>query len=120
MGPDRRHPVNEHVVIGPQLQLSPGDNPGSLSPGVNSTLYVTFRATDNVAVASTQATVNRAPVVLNSVAGDANRCQGGVYSGGTQEGFVAPVPTGLIVLSIRATDTSGNAYELTYRFTVAP
>jgi len=101
-------------------QLSSGDNPGSLSLGVNSTLYVTFRATDNVAVMSVGASMNEAPIVLSDADGDTNRCRVGTYPGGTREGFVAPVATGLYVLAIQATDTSGNAYSLTFRFTVGP
>lgn len=99
--------------------LSPGDNP-PLAGGVgNTTLYVTFRATDNVAVASTDATVNGQPVVLSAANGATNRCQAGtVYPSGTWEGFVSPLP-GFVTLTIHAIDTSGNSYALTFKFTIA-
>jgi len=101
--------------------LVPGPNAGALSRGNNTLLYVTFRATDNVAVASTQATVNAASVTLASAGGNANRCDSGTYPGGTREGFVSPIPpNGLVVLAIQATDTSGNSYALNFQFTVGP
>ena len=95
----------------------PADN-GNLARGGNSTLYITFRATDNVAVASVSATVDAVTVNFTVAAGATNRCRTGAYPGGTHEAFV-PARAGLVTLAIRATDTAGNAWSLTFRFTVS-
>ena len=100
--------------------LFPGDNT-PLPLGGNSTLYITFRATDNVGVTSVDATVNGAVVGLTAVDGFTNRCRGGgPYPAGTHVGFFLPVTTGTpVTLVLRATDAAGNAWSLTFRFVAA-
>ena len=97
--------------------LFPGDNT-PLALGGNSTLYITFRATDNVAVASVAATLDGVVVPLISPPGSTNRCRGGTPASGTHEGFM-PAGPGLVTLVLRATDTAGIVWTLTFRFTAA-
>lgn len=97
--------------------LFPGDNPGMVL-GTNASVYVAFRAMDNVAVARANATFDGAAVPLSPVGGSLNRCRGGAYPAGTYAAFFpAPAP-GLHRLVTVAVDASGNAFGLTFQFTL--
>ncbi len=98
--------------------LFPGDNT-PFSKGANSTLYVTFRVTDNVAIASVNATMGGALNLVNA-GGSQNRCANGVHPPGTYEAFVPAPALGLVVLTIAIVDTAGNAYGLTFKFPMNP
>jgi len=80
-----------------------------IPPTGNNTVYVIFRATDNVAMRNVSAKLGSMNLTLTPVAGEANVC-----IGSTSPTFYADTyavsfafATGSLILSVTATDTSG-------------
>ena len=81
----------------------------SIDTGANDTLYVLFRATDNVAIAGVAVVEGGSANVPATLAtGDANLCRGasGTYGPGTYL-VTLPVPGAGYTLTFTATDTAG-------------
>lgn len=108
MGNATLPPANSTACVG----AAPGSSV-SVSTGTNSSLLVTFRATDNVAVSHVNVTVSIGSSLTNatvlSVAGDPNACKGqpGTYPPNTYAVVVTIVSTNRIDLQMTAWDTAG-------------
>ncbi len=82
------------------------------SPPPNDTLYVIFRATDNVGVASLRVTVNTASVTPELVAGDKNVCRGAPIPIFPQGTYVVRIPvtvTFAFSIEVTASDAAGHS-----------
>ena len=85
----------------------------------NRSVYVIFRATDNIAVRSLNVTLDRSPVPYDSLAGTPSLCQGtsGPMPSDTY-GLDIPIGAGSPVVSVTAVDTAG--LSTTASITVVP
>ncbi len=92
-----------------------GGDPGSTvraPPGGNSTVYVIFRATDDVAVGNVTASYNLGPLSVIPVSGQPNACKGAPNPTYYPDTYVLSFPLGLggtgpYTVTVTATDTSG-------------
>ncbi len=80
-----------------------------LITGQNTTLYILFRATDNVRVASINVTVNGNPVSYTDVSNQASVCSSNPAHANVDSTYAALVPMSGAAFTIRVTvvDTSG-------------
>jgi hypothetical protein len=104
---------NATVTVPPAGSLAcyPG-TPGTtlhIPTSANNTLYIIFRATDNVGVRNITVNWRNANVTYRSVAGQANVCKGSAVPTFFQDtySFNAAYGSGPFLLSVAATDISG-------------